>query len=392
MKKYLFCFLLLVLWVITSAQTPGGVLEQAEQKVIQLLVNAGQAPSNQGGIGERIDRGLTQLLALVPPQASDVVCVPLTDCARLIQKAIDAATDGSTVTVNTGQFVVASPIRIYKPLHLKGQGKARTVLTHKVDIGYGGGGGIIHIGKDAEVLNGVTLSDFAIRADRVAQPKLRTTAIRIRNRASNVVIRDMHFEAITSSVILIVSRYSQNIAIINNTVNEYYEQFVEISAQFSSDFLIANNTVITSKGHPDLGATEPFPVALTPGHSGNGGGLLERVWIVNNVFEHRIIDAGQRGNTVGVMLSQDQASLGYQFGFNEIYIIGNKIKNQGRGVRVQLVRTSKMPVDPSAYVTIQGNEFGSHSLLVNGKRRFRHHQRRPTRLSKFKILRQRLSG
>jgi hypothetical protein len=59
----------------------------------------------------------------------------------------------------------------------------------------------------------------------------------------------------------------------------------EIAAQFTSDILIAGNTVVTTRGHPKLGSTEPFPVAITPGHAGNGSGLVERVWIVNNVFD-----------------------------------------------------------------------------------------------------------
>lgn len=208
-------------------------------------------------------------------------------------------------------------------------------------------------------VDGITISDMTLRADRAANPDLRTVAIRIRSRTNNVVIRDVHFQDITSSCVLINTWNSKNIAIVNNTAHEYYEQFVEIAAQFTSDILIAGNTVVTTRGHPKLGSTEPFPVAITPGHAGNGSGLVERVWIVNNVFDHKMVDWLAAGNTVGVMLSEDQASRGYQFGFNDIYVIGNKMRGQGRGVKVQLFRTALMPTTPSAYIAIEQNEFAN---------------------------------
>lgn len=274
-KKFALLSFLAVVWLVTSAQTLDGLLEQAETKLIKLLALTGQLPTAQGGIAERINGGLTQLLANpmpVPQQPSDVVCVPLVDCSPTIQKAIDAAADGAVVTINAGQFILATPIRIYKPLHLRGSGKTQTVFTHKVSIGRGGSSGIIHTGKDnpdaTMNVDGITISDMTLRADRAANPDLRTVAIRIRSRTNNVVIRDVHFQDITSSCVLINTWNSKNIAVVNNTAHEYYEQFVEIAAQFTSDILIAGNTVVTTRGHPKLGSTEPFPVAITPGHAG----------------------------------------------------------------------------------------------------------------------------
>ena len=142
MKKYV--FVLVAIWLATTAQT-SGLLEQAESKLQNLLANVGQPPPTQGGIAERIDGGLAQLIANpnpVPQQPSDITCVPLQDCTPLIQKAIDEAADGAVLTVNAGQFLLATPLRIYKPLHLKGQGKFKTVFTHNVNISYLGNGGL----------------------------------------------------------------------------------------------------------------------------------------------------------------------------------------------------------------------------------------------------------
>lgn len=91
MKKFALLSLLAVVWLVTSAQTLDGLLEQAENKLIKLLALTGQLPKAQGGIAERINGGLTQLLANpmpVPQQPSDVVCVPLVDCSPTIKKQL----------------------------------------------------------------------------------------------------------------------------------------------------------------------------------------------------------------------------------------------------------------------------------------------------------------
>lgn len=74
MKKFALLSLLAVVWLVTSAQTLDGLLEQAENKLIKLLALTGQLPKAQGGIAERINGGLTQLLANpmpVPQQPSE---------------------------------------------------------------------------------------------------------------------------------------------------------------------------------------------------------------------------------------------------------------------------------------------------------------------------------
>jgi hypothetical protein len=235
------------------------------------------------------------------------------------------------------------------------------VFTHRANIGTGGSSGIFHVARDlSEPLPGITLSDFTIRADRAASPSMRTVAIRARNRLEDLTIRDINFEGITSSCILLIGQHNRRINIINNSCREYYEQFVEVAMQHSSDVSIANNVAYTTSGHPGLGATEPFPVAITPGHAGNQNGLIERVRITNNVFEHFMADRGAAGNTVCVMLSEDQASKSYQFAFHDIYMIGNRCHGQGRGFKIQLFRTSRMPVTPSAYIAVEQNEFVHH--------------------------------
>jgi hypothetical protein len=364
MKKFTMSIVLVGFLVAAGvyAQTPG-LLERIESLVTQLVLGVGQSPPTQGGIGERIESGLTLVLnAKPPPLPSNVVCIPDQNCSPLIQAAIDKAADGAVVTINEGAHLVSSPIRIYKPLHLKGAGKRRTVLTHKVNIGYQGTGGIIHTGKDdGTTVSGITLSEFTLRADRVANPTMRTIGIRVRNGTSDVVIRDMHFDGITSSPVLLIGRFMKNLQVINCRANEYYEQFVEASLQHSSDVLIAGNTAKSTKGHPSLGPVEPFPVALTPGHTGNANGLIDRVWILGNTFDHRGMLDSERTNTAGIQLSQDQASRGYQFGFQNIHIVGNKIFGQARAVRIQLFRTSGMPTSPPSYVTIEGNDMSNHT-------------------------------
>jgi hypothetical protein len=365
-KTTLVFFVLGMLLALTCADAQiAGLLKQIEAKIIKLSANYELQPVTQGGIGDRIDTSLTQLLDTAKPEPqlpADVNCVPEQNCAPLIQGAINNAQEGATITINAGQHLLSSPVLINKArIHLRGQGRTRTVFTHRANIGTGGSSGIFHIGRDLpEPLPGITLSDFTIRADRGASPTMRTVAIRVRNRLEDLTIRDINFEGITSSCILLIGQHNRRINIYNNTCREYYEQFVEVAMQHSSDVSIANNVAYTTRGHPDLGATEPFPVAITPGHAGNLSGLIERVRITNNVFEHFMVDGAAAGNTVCVMLSEDQASKGYQFAFHDIYMIGNRCRGQGRGFKLQLFRTSLMPVTPSAYIAIEQNEFVHH--------------------------------
>jgi hypothetical protein len=135
----------------------------------------------------------------------------------------------------------------------------------------------------------------------------------------------MHGEGITSNFIHVGGWHMENIKILNNTGNEYYEQFVEVSLQHSQGVLIAGNTAVTTKGHPALGPTEPFAVMLTPGHSGSASGIIDKVWIVNNDFSHKGISINEQGNSGGVQISEDQASRGYQFGFGRIYDLAESI-------------------------------------------------------------------
>jgi hypothetical protein len=275
-----------------------------------------------------------------------------------MQTAINAAQDGATIVINEGQHLLNSPIRINKPLHLRGQAKTRTVLTHKANISYLGSSGMIHTGRDDRVaVRGMTISDMTLRADRVADPTMRTVGIRVRQNSSDVIIRDIHFEGITSSPVFMIGQNMANIQVINCSANEYYEQFVEAGLQHSRGLLIANNVAKTTKGHPSLGTTEPFPVALTPGYAGNGSGLIDGVWIIGNDFDHRGMTSAERINTAGVQLSSDQQAIGNQFGFKNVHIIGNKFRHQGRGVRLQLFRTSAMPSEPHGFVVIENNDF-----------------------------------
>jgi hypothetical protein len=370
MKKAILAFLLLIVLGITTAQTPNTIMENMEAKVRKLLATYELPPVTEGGIGERIDVGLSQLLAAAKPApqlTADVNCVVDQNCAPLIQGAINAAPpEGKAITINAGTHLLSSAILINKSgIHLRGQGESRTVLTYKTNVGMGGSAGLIFTGADIlpdgsrPVVTGIAISDLTIRG---TDPLTRVSAIRLRHLTQNMVIRNVRFEGITSSAILINGWRINNITIVNNSAREYYEQFVEVAAQFSADFLIANNHAYTTKGHPNLGSVEPFPVAITPGHAGNGSGLIERVRIVGNRFEHFMATASEAVNTVCVQISEDQASKGYQFGFHDIYVIGNYCRGQGRGFRLQLFRTSLMPVTPRAYFAVEQNEW-VHQVL-----------------------------
>jgi hypothetical protein len=309
---------------------------------------------------------LLWLIALVVAVAAEaqtvlnVDCVPNQNCAPRIQGAINAAPpEGAVINLEEGEHLISSAVIINKPnIHLRGQGRTKTVFTHSVNIGSGGSAGIFWVRRDstAVLMTGVTISDFTIRADRDLNPTMRTPAIRVASSVENLTIRDMNLEGITSTCILLSGWHIHGVSIVNNFCNEYYEQFVELAIQHSSQILIGDNVSKSTKGHPSLGSTEPFPIAITPGHSGNGSGLVDRVWIVGNTFDHRNMVRTEMVNSLGVMLSEDQASKGYQFGFQNIHVIGNKFFGLGRAVRVQLFRTSAMPAEPHGFVTVENNE------------------------------------
>jgi hypothetical protein len=120
--------------------------------------------------------------------------------------------------------------------------------------------------------------------------------------------------------------------------------------------------------------TMPFPVMLTPGHAGNHSGIIDRVWIVNNIFDQRAMPAPKKVYTAGVQLSEDQAGKGYQFGFKNTHIVGNKFYGMGWGVVSQLNRTSLMPDEPHSVLNIEDNEFrnmllggGFQSIRISGR-------------------------
>lgn len=286
----------------------------------------------------------------------EVVCVPDVDCAPAVQTAINGATAGDTIQLNGGTHLISSAMLINRPLHLRGAGMGQTVLVHKAVISFDGSGGMLYVGGMPTVVSGITISDMSFRGDRIADPAMRIILIRIRSRVDNLTIRDVGFDGCTSSCVVINGWNVTNFKLVGNHANEYYEQFVEVSAGDSYNFVIANNTAVSSKGHPKLGSTEAFPVALTPGHA--GGGFLDRVYIVSNVFDHTKMARAEATNTAGVQISEDRQAQGAKFGFNNVFITGNKMTGLGRGVTIQLFRTPGF-VSPPSYMAIENNEMNA---------------------------------
>lgn len=297
------------------------------------------------------------LLLLLPSQAiaaiTPVACVANTDCAPTIRTAIKAATPGDTIRLNAGTHLISSPMLIDKSLNLRGAGMAQTILEHKVEIQFDGGAGMLLVGGMPGVVSGVTISGLTFRGDRVANPNMRMIMIRIRSRSENVIVDDVGFQNCSSSCVVINGWYVKNVSVLNSRAEEYYEQFVEISGGESHTFRVANNYAASSKGHPKLGTTKPFPVMLTPGHA--GGGFLDRVSIVNNVFDHTKMIRAEAYHTAGVQISEDRQRQGAKFGFNNVFITGNKMMGLARAVTIQLFRTPGF-ISPPSYIAIENNE------------------------------------
>jgi hypothetical protein len=118
----------------------------------------------------------------------DVSCIAGVDCGPTIQAAIDGAASGDIIQLGAGTHIVRSPILINKPLTLRGVSIANTTLVHNINIGLDGSAGMIHIGGLPRILSDVTISGLTIRADRAANPKMRTIGIRIRGRSNNITV------------------------------------------------------------------------------------------------------------------------------------------------------------------------------------------------------------
>jgi parallel beta-helix repeat protein len=200
----------------------------------------------------------------VPTQknsASDPeIMVNISSVTTTIQDAINSAQPNSTIQLPAGTF--AEILTISKPLHLKGEGAARTFLSPtSANNGYA-----IRI-----IAKGVTLSDLDITNQG---PGLYTTGVKIS--ASNTIIQNCTFH---DSPIGIAIWSSQNIisgcefrgcddegivllgtsttACSNNTITSctFYENCDGIELQYSTDNLITSCT-FAQNTHAGIDAIE----------------------------------------------------------------------------------------------------------------------------------------
>jgi hypothetical protein len=281
-----------------------------------------------------------------------VVCTANVNCSPEIQREIDISSPGDQILLpNGGTWLISRPIIVNKSVHIAGRSRS-TTLIHRNPISFGGSGGIFHIDAD-----NVSMSDFTIAADRAADPTflLRTTAIRIKSGSTNIAIVGMGFRGITSSAILAQGSQIQNVTVIGSVADEFYEQFVELACGGCSNFAIIGNHARSSLGKPNLGATEPYPVMLTPGLS--AGGLLSDVDIIGNTFDFALMSSNERVNTRGVKLSDDNWQ-NKAFAYDDIRIMFNTFLSQGRGVEIRTLQN--LGQVSSGRVEISGNIFNQN--------------------------------
>jgi hypothetical protein len=284
-------------------------------------------------------------------KAIDVTCASfgaIPDDNRDDSKAFQAAMNalpvsGGTIIIPAGTYLFDNPLAILKPVHLMGTGPA-TILTHNRDLGTSGQSNFIRIGGAAAVTQNVTLSDFTLQGP--TRKDLRTVMIRIVSNVSGVNIRNLLFKNVSSSCILITGKAVENIQIANNQADEFYEQFVELGSGGVNRVRIERNVVKSTRGHPKLGATEPFGVAFEP----SMGGDITDVSIVGNQISFEGMSKTELINTGGVSLSTGPAT---QFLYRRISVQDNTIRTVGVGIRVEMLRKGSA-AEPGS-VVIAGN-------------------------------------
>jgi hypothetical protein len=170
--------------------------------------------------------------------------------------------------------------------------------------------------------------------------------IRIVGSVKNVTIRDLSFQNVSSSCILMFGKNIQDINIMDNRADEFYEQFVEFGSGENSRIRIERNIVRSTRGHPKLGSTEPFGIAFEP----KSDGEISTVSITDNHIYFDGMSDTEVINTGGVQLSTGPAKA---YVYRRIVIKDNKIRTVGSGIRVETLRDGD--VGGPGSVAIQGN-------------------------------------
>jgi hypothetical protein len=298
------------------------------------------------------------------PEVIKVTCSPYNavpddnrDDSSAFQAAIDVLPPtGGTVVIPNGTYLFNTPLVIQKPVRLVGAGPS-SILTHNRDLGTNGQANFIRIGGAAAITSNVILEDFALQGPMGKD--LRTPMIRIVSNVKGVRIRKLVFKDASSNCILLFGKNIQDIEIINNRVDEFYEQFVEFGSGDNSRIRIEGNIVRATRGHPKLGSTEPFGIGFEPKEF---SGEIADVSIIANQISFDGMSMNELRNTGGVQLSTGPAKV---YVYRRISIKDNIIHTVGTGIRVQTLRSGANSGPGS--VVISGNQIinaANHGIEV----------------------------
>src|SRR5262245_35463929 len=204
---------------------------------------------------------LLVLLSLFLWMSSAWATIPTdgTDATPALTAALAALPDGGTLQLPAGRYLLDSPLVLQRSVTLQGAGSS-TVLYHQRNLATSGAANLLRIGGANALTTNVRVMDLQLEGP--SQSALRTPAIRIAAHTYGVLLTRLHFQDISSSCVLILGPDVQDITIRDNTATEFYEQFVELASGGIRAVLIADNTTRSTRGHPALGATEPFGVAV----------------------------------------------------------------------------------------------------------------------------------
>jgi len=298
-----------------------------------------------------------------PANKAIVTCPPylaMPDDGRDDSKAFQAAVDalprsGGTIVIPAGTYLFNNPLIIQKPVHLLGAGPT-TILTHSTDLSTDGQGNFIRIGGAAAVTENVSIDRLTLQGPQ-GKP-LRTPMIRVVSKTKGVKLRHLSFRQVSSTCILIYGDGIRDVEISDNRADEFYEQFVELSTGGISGVRIERNIAKSTRGHPNLGSTEPFGVVFEP----HAPGEISDVSIVGNSISFDGMSNAELINTGGISLSTGPAKV---YAYRRISILDNTIRSAGVGVRVQTL--SSGGVGEPGSVKIVGNQVEgvkSYGILV----------------------------
>jgi hypothetical protein len=280
------------------------------------------------------------------------------DAGAVINWTIAHADPGDIIRIAEGNYLLNTAITVNKPITLIGNGPL-TRFIHNAPVSLFGSGVLIGV-----LAPNVVLRDFSIVADRIADPTMRISAIKI-IQGNNIIVDRINFEGITSSCVIAQGPNIHTCAIVNCTANEFYEQFVEIASSPAHDFWIEGNFASSTTSHPDIQGVEPFGIAMTPGLSfpEDQTGLLERVYVINNTINFLGMPDDDRVNTGGVQISSDGANQipSKPYRQTNYYIAGNSFIGCGWGVRIQEMR-NLLDVPSHGYLSVENNTFKSITL------------------------------